>query len=74
MPCWAGWNIGFVLYSNYVPPVPGACCRPDGSCVMVPQEQCVPPDVWFDGPCDPNPCPPVPVENKSWGQIKNQYR
>ena len=24
--------------------------------------------------CVPSPCPPIPTENTSWGQIKSQYR
>jgi hypothetical protein len=39
-------------------PPPGACCYPDGSCLMIPQIDCVDPGVWYGGPCDPNPCPP----------------
>lgn len=73
-PCWTGWNIGFVLYSNEAPPLDGACCfGPD--CVILAEGACAQQGgVWYGGPCDPNPCPPVPVEESSWGAIKNQYR
>ncbi|MFC1572383.1 hypothetical protein ACFL6M_02180 [Candidatus Eisenbacteria bacterium] len=39
-------------------PPPGACCFPDGTCLVIPQMDCVDPGVWYGGPCDPNPCPP----------------
>lgn len=75
LPCWAGWEEGFVLYSN-ITQVPGACCNPaTGECTLVMQDQCLPPLVWNGAAsCDPNPCPPVPVEQKTWGGVKNSYR
>lgn len=73
MPCWTGYNASFVLYAGTPPPT-GACCDPDGNCTVTTQDQCLPPDNWMSGyTCDPNPCPANPVENKSWGQIKNDY-
>jgi len=77
LPCWAGWEMGFVLYSNVAPPVPGACCDPaTGNCTLVMQTECLPPLVWNGNPsCTPNPCPPpVPVENSTWGALKHLYR
>jgi len=75
LPCWAGWDMGFVLYSNYVPPPEGACCRPDGSCFLVVQAECLPPNVWNGAAlCDPNPCTPIPVQNKTWGGVKASYK
>ena len=57
----------------YEEPAPGACCFPDGSCVMTLQADCQ--GQWLGLPCEPeNPCPPVPTEEKSWGQIKANYR
>jgi len=73
-PCWTGWNIGFVLYSNEQPPEPGACCV-GVECLFVLETECATlGGDWYGGPCQPNPCPPIPTDEKSWGQIKNQYR
>ncbi len=58
------------------PPPPGACCR-NGLCMVMEQELCLFVGGTFTAPgvlCDPNPCEPVPTENKSWGQLKNLYR
>jgi len=38
-------------------PVPGACCYPDGSCVMLMQDACVLPGAWYGGECTPTLCP-----------------
>jgi len=46
-----------------VGPVFIACCDPAGVCTMVPEAECLPPNVPMPGlTCDPNPCyiPPVP--------------
>lgn len=60
------------------PPLPVACCTPAGDCFLVlTPEECVEPNVFHpEWTCDPNLCPvpPIPVENNSWGQIKNNYR
>jgi len=78
LPCWAGWDASFVLYDNYVAPPMGACCHPDGSCVVTPEAQCTPPNIWHPEwlTCDPNNCPPppTPVENSSWGSIKHSFK
>jgi hypothetical protein len=55
----------------------GACCDPaTGLCTFTLEADCLAPNVWHgDWVCDPNPCPPpTPVETKSWGQIKANYR
>lgn len=74
LPCWAGWNLGFVLYSNYVPPVEGACCLADGTCIVIVQDGCQGTYQGDGTTCTPNPCPPIPTENTSWGAIKNLYK
>jgi len=60
------------------PPIPVVCCTPAGVCFLVlSAEECMDPNVYHPEwtSCDPNPCePPVPVQNNSWGQIKNIYR
>jgi hypothetical protein len=74
-PCWEGWNASLVLYSQQEH-VMGACCAPDGACTLTQESDCQPPNTWM-GPgtvCDPNPCHPVPVEEKTWGRIKKSYR
>jgi hypothetical protein len=55
------------------------CCFPDGSCqIQTGEEECAAaggewrPDLGDS--CDPNPCPPVPVEETTWGNIKTNYR
>jgi len=58
-------SIGFGVNGNLVcpqvGPVPGACCYPDGSCVMVLQDACVAPGTWYDGDCTPTLCPITPT-------------
>lgn len=56
--------------------VTGACClaSPHGTCVMMLREDCVQPNLWMGGSCDPNPCWGLPVEEASWGRIKATYR
>lgn len=37
----------------------GACCLPDGECILVTEQECLDAGyVWVGGPCDPNPCIP----------------
>ena len=56
------------------PVLEGACCFTDGSCTFGAPEDCTG-DYQGDGTvCDPNPCPVVPVIDKSWGQIKDAFR
>ncbi len=54
----------------------GACCL-NGVCDVVTPAQCAAIGGQYMGdniPCTPGLCPPVPVESKSWGQIKADYR
>ncbi|MDM7915271.1 MAG: FlgD immunoglobulin-like domain containing protein [Candidatus Eisenbacteria bacterium] len=46
----------------------GACCHPDGTCIVTLEMGCAAPAVW-EGPgtaCMPNPCGPVAVLLESW--------
>lgn len=71
---WPGWNVGYVVYGTpEAPPAEGACCDALGACTVTVEAACA--GTWTGGiTCTPNPCPPVPTENKSWGQIKNSYK
>jgi hypothetical protein len=40
-----------------VPPPVGACCAPDGTCVVSSAEECIGTYQGNDTVCDPNPCP-----------------
>jgi len=75
IPCWAGWDAAFVLYSNYFQ-VMGACCTPDGICTVVDQLLCTPPNTFIpNGVCTPNPCGGVnPTEKTTWGSIKHNFK
>lgn len=58
------------------PPVTGACCV-DFVCSIVSAADCAAAGGTYygdDSLCVPSPCPPVPVENKSWGKVKSLYR
>lgn len=62
---------------NPCPQPPGACCFADGACLVLTEGECVAQQgTWLglDTDCDPNPCPIVPIESRSWGQIKSVYR
>lgn len=61
---------------GYVPPPTQACCFDDGSCLELTPEDCeIAGGVVYDDEfCDPNPCPPTPADNSSWGEIKSMYR
>jgi len=62
-----------VMQPGVVPPV-GACCI-EGRCTITTEDQCGGQWLGPDYPvCDPNPCPPVPVLESTWGAIKSQYR
>jgi len=57
------------------PPVYGACCVVE-VCTIETQADCEAMGGHYQGDdtvCDPNPCV-TPVESRSWGQIKNNYR
>ncbi len=68
-----GSFVGGACDPNPCKAVTGACCI-NQVCTITTQAGCQ--GQWM-GPntlCSPNPCVVVPVEVKSWGQIKNQYR
>jgi hypothetical protein len=55
----------------------GACCLADGSCITATMSGCLDQGGSWRYPvesCTPDPCGPVPVETRSWGRIKNDYR
>jgi len=53
----------------------GSCCAPDGTCTITAPADCAAPSIWtLNGVCDPNTCQVIPVETKSWGQVKQLYR
>lgn len=61
-----------VIQPAVAPPV-GACCI-NGACTITTEQDCGGQWLGPDYPtCDPNPCPPVPVQHTTWGAIKNQY-
>jgi hypothetical protein len=72
MPCWAGWDASFVLYSGGTTPM-GACCAPDGTCQMTTQSGCSGVYMGDGTDCDPNPCG-TPTERTTWGSIKSNFR
>lgn len=65
------WDNAVVEYGQ--PPVTGACCAPDGSCTVTTQTDCQGEYMGDGTTCQPNPCTPVPVQQSSWGSIKNQF-
>ncbi len=77
IPCWSGWDSSFVLYAGAVPPATGACCLPDGSCVVTTRDECDASGGSYQGdnvPCEQANCPPVATESTTWGAIKANYR
>ncbi len=56
----------------------GACCLPDGGCVILPEAQCtLDEEGEWQGPgtlCEPDPCSPVPTDGVTWGRVKELYR
>jgi hypothetical protein len=57
--------------------VHGACCLPSGECQFTTPALCLGIGGVYQGndiPCLPNPCHPIPVESRSWGQVKSIYR
>jgi len=60
--------------TGIAPPIEGACCLSNGSCVVMAPGDCTGTYMGDGTDCDPNPCPPVPVQESTWGLIKNQYR
>ncbi len=58
-------------------PVVGACCFTEGDCEVLPLEDCEGAGGAYQGDdtaCDPNPCDIVPTIERSWGEIKAQFR
>jgi len=43
------------------PPATGACCDSDGSCAITTRFECESGDWRIDAPCEPNPCPALPL-------------
>lgn len=59
------------------PPPTGACCSEDGTCEVLSLVDCESASGQYlgdDVACEPNPCVITPIEERSWGQIKNGYR
>jgi len=60
----------------WVPPN-GACCFPDGTCLVTSGQECEVLQGLYMGDstlCQPNPCQPVPIESTTWGRIKMGFR
>jgi hypothetical protein len=76
-PGWAGWDMSFVLYSDYVPPPTHVCCV-NQDCYIVTEADCTAMGgVWhpeWDSCGPPNPCAATPAEKKTWGGVKDMYR
>ena len=54
----------------------GGCCL-DAECLLIERELCFLRGGAYQGDgstCDPNPCGPVPVFERSWGQVKAKFR
>jgi hypothetical protein len=73
LPCWAGWDASFVLYSGEIVQPTGACCV-NGVCTdNVTQADCA--GSWYqDQACDEIECVPVATESTTWGSIKSRFR
>ncbi len=54
----------------------GACCFPDGHCEVLRSDDCADAGGEFDGAmrCAPNPCLPVAVHHRTWGEVKATFR
>ncbi|MFB3907751.1 MAG: hypothetical protein ACE15D_05030 [Candidatus Eisenbacteria bacterium] len=56
------------------PPVTGACCLADNSCIVIEAENC-PGTYMGDGTtCTPEICVPTAVDRTTWGRIRGAYR
>lgn len=60
-----------LIEETIVEPV-GACCI-NGECTVTTQADCGGDWLGEGTVCEPNPCPPTPVRESTWGAIKNQY-
>ncbi len=57
-------------------PIDGACCLPNGSCVVLEQSACDLQQGTYQGDgtlCDPNPCEPTRIESTTWGRVKARF-
>jgi hypothetical protein len=72
--CPGTWILNGACSPNPCPQPPiGACCDAFGVCTMTTEAACV--GSWtVGGTCTPNSCPPIPVREKTWGWIKNNFR
>jgi len=55
----------------------GACCLASGECIVRTSEGCAEAGGLFEGAgttCTPNPCPVIPVDRTTWGQITARFR
>ncbi len=53
-----GINTDGYVPGMILPPIPEACCFPDGHCELLGEVDCIDSGgVFYGGPCDPNPCP-----------------
>jgi hypothetical protein len=68
-------DINDILYDDCAV---GACCYDDQLCIVTNEADCYEQYngyVWMpEGDCDPNPCPPVAVEETTWGRIKAGFK
>ena len=58
-------------------PAMGACCFADGSCEVRTIDECLIQQGSYQGDdtlCTPDLCQPTPVEQTSWGRIKQRFR
>jgi hypothetical protein len=58
-------------------PATGACCLPDGFCVIEEQQQCADQHGIYMGDgsaCVPDPCHSTPTKATTWGAIKSSFR
>jgi hypothetical protein len=72
-----GVLIGALSVGCKAPVILGACCLPDGDCVIVTPDTCVTLGGSYQGDgttCDANRCEPTPVQSTTWGRIKASYR
>ncbi len=72
---WLGVNVPCEAETCASPQPAGACCNPaTGVCLVTSQGACGFSWLGSDVPCAVATCLPLPVERRSWGQIKNNYR
>ena len=72
-PC--GELIGALGHGCGTTPV-GACCRENGTCLLVSEAECTNWNGIYQGDetsCHPNPCWSTPAESATWGWIKSRF-